>query len=81
MAKSNRFTKLPCDLKIRLSEASGGLGRLEFRGDYGAEDSVEGRMKIFQARSGCLAIIPTARNLRAIAAFFTKEAKLAEEQS
>ena len=74
MAK--RFTRLPCGMKIRITDDS----TLEFRGDYGAPEADRERAKDLKARSGDLSIDTRSSNLRAIAKFFAKEAKRVEKE-
>lgn len=67
---SRRYTVLPCLLKVRLLD-----GMLQLRGDYGACEDAKDRARQMKAKEADLPIDNSVVNLRALAAFFTKEAE------
>lgn len=68
---SKRFTVLPCQLKIRITEDD----ILQLRGDYGAPEDYEERAADFKYLSADFSIDGDADNLQAISDFFAKEVK------
>ncbi len=67
---SKRYTVLPCNLKVRLLD-----GMLQLRGDYGASENDKDRARQMKFQEADLPINDSARNLRALADFFAKEAE------